>query len=99
MTDIINNIKDTLEDSLLKEDINTNLGKTERILSAVAGTYIALKGLGNIFSHPLIATGELIIGYGLLNRGLTGHCSISEKLERENQGPEPILVVKENVVL
>lgn len=99
MTDIINNIKDTLEDSLLKEDLNTNLGKTERILSAVAGTYIALKGLGNIFSHPLIATGELIIGYSLLNRGLTGHCAISERLERADCGPDPVLIVKENVVL
>jgi hypothetical protein len=99
MTDIINNIKDTLEDSLLKENLHTNLGKTERILSAAAGTYIALKGLGNIFSHPLIATGELLIAYNLLNRGLTGYCPISERLEREDCGPEPVLIVKENVVL
>ena len=99
MTNIIENIKDTLEDSLLKEDINTNLGKTERILSAIAGSYIALKGLGNIFSHPIIAAGELAIGYGLINRGLTGHCAISEKLEKDSWGPEPVLIVKENVVL
>lgn len=99
MGNIICDIKNTLEDSLLKENIHTNIGKTERILSAIAGSYIALKGIGNIFSHPLIAAGELAIGYGLLNRSITGHCAISERLEKDDWGPEPVLIVKENIII
>ena len=92
MINSVEQLKNTLEDSLLKENINTNLSKTERILSIAGGTYIALKGLRNIFSHPLIAATELTLGYTLLNRGVSGYCAISEKLEQEPKGPEPVLV-------
>ncbi|RRN77600.1 DUF2892 domain-containing protein [Pseudoxanthomonas sp. SGD-10] len=98
MTDIIENIKGTLEGSLLKENLNTNLSKTERVLSIAAGAYFTLKGIKNVFSSPLFAATGLALGYGLLNRGLSGHCSLTEELEKESKGPEPILVVKETVI-
>ena len=98
MVNIVENIKNTLEDSLLKEDLNTNLTKTERILSVAAGAYFALKGVKNIFSSPLIAASGLALGYGLLNRGLSGYCPLAEELEKETKGPEPVLIVKETIV-
>ena len=94
MINTVEQIKNTLEDSLLKEDINTNLSKTERLLSIAGGTFIALKGIGNIFSHPIIAAAELAAGYALLNRGVSGYCSLTEKLEQEINGPEPVLIVQ-----
>ncbi|MFC5281904.1 YgaP family membrane protein [Pedobacter alpinus] len=97
ITDKIEEVKNTLEEVLLKEDIYTNIGKTERILSIASGTYIFLKGIRNVFSSPLIATTELVLGFGLLQRGISGYCSITEKLECEPQGKAPILVVSETV--
>ena len=87
-------IKDTLEETFLKEDIYTNIGKTERILSIVGGTYIAFKGIRNILSSPIMASGELVVGYKLLQRGISGYSKITEKLENEIEGPEPILIIK-----
>lgn len=93
ITDKIEEVKHSLEETLLKEDIYTNIGKTERILSIASGSYIFLKGIRNVFSSPLKATTELIIGFGLLQRGVSGYCSITEKLETEPQGPPPVVVV------
>lgn len=92
--DKIEEIKDTLEDALLSENIYSNLGKTERILSIAGGTYIFLKGMRNVWSRPLIATTELIVGFGLLHRGITGYSALTEKFESEELGPEPILIVE-----
>ena len=95
MTNIINELKNTAECSLLKENPSANISKTERFLSLATGSYVFLKGIRNIFSHPIVAATELSLGYALLNRGYTGHCSVSAKLNEEELGPEPVLVVKE----
>ena len=92
ITEKIEEIKETLEETFLKESIHTNLGKTERIISMAAGTYILFKGIKNVFSHPLIASTELVIGFGLLQRGTSGYCSITEKFENEPKGPAPVLM-------
>ncbi len=91
--DKLEEIKDTLEETFLKETIYTNLGKTERIISIASGTYIFVNGIRNVFSHPLIATTELVLGFGLLQRGISGYCAITEKIETEPRGPEPIIIV------
>ncbi|MBK0383295.1 DUF2892 domain-containing protein [Pedobacter sp. SD-b] len=95
--DKIKEVKNTLEEALLSEDINSNLSKTERVLSIAGGTYITLKGLRNIFSSPLIAAGELYIGFGLLQRGVSGYCNIAEKYNDDLEGPEPVLIVEEPI--
>jgi hypothetical protein len=92
--DKLTDIKDTLEEVFLKEDIYTNIGKTERILSIAGGAYICFKGVRNLFSSPLIASGELVVGYKLLQRGVSGYSEVTEKMEREVEGPEPILIIK-----
>lgn len=97
ITEKIEEIKDTLEATFLKEGIHTNLGKTERIISLAAGTYIFIKGIKNVFSHPVVATTELVVGFGLLQRGMSGYCSITEKFENEPKGPEPILYASNNI--
>jgi hypothetical protein len=94
ITDKITEFKDKIENTLLKESAITNIGKTERILSIASGTYIFLKGARNIFSNPLLATGELVVGFGLLRRGVSGYSATSEKLEREETIVETITVNK-----
>ena len=80
---VVNTISDTLNSSFLQENANANVGQTERMISVGAGAFIALKGLTNIFSHPLLALTELGIGGALLHRGLTGYCAIKEKLDEQ----------------
>jgi hypothetical protein len=92
--DKIEEIKDTLEETFLKETIYTNLGKTERIISIASGAYLFVNGVKNAFSHPLVATTELVLGFGLLQRGISGYCAITEKIENEPTGPEPILIIR-----
>ncbi len=95
ITDKIGEVKNSLEETLLREDIFTNISKTERILSMASGSYIFLKGISNIFSSPLFAATELVIGFGLLQRGVSGHCSIAERLDSTPSGPAPIIVVEQ----
>lgn len=94
ITDKIEEVTQSLEDTLLKEDIFTNISKTERILSMASGSYIFLKGVSNIFSSPLLATTELILGFGLLQRGVTGHCPVTERLENNKLGSASVVVVE-----
>ena len=83
---------DKIEDALLSESAYTNIGKTERILSIASGTYIFLKGARNVWSNPLLAAGELVVGFGLLKRGISGFNATSERIEREEMGSEAILL-------
>lgn len=94
ITEKIEEVKSTLEDTLLKEDVFTNLSKTERLLSMASGSYIFLKGLGNVFSSPMLATTELLLGFGLLQRGVSGHCALTEKLEASKLGATSVVVVE-----
>lgn len=94
ITEKIEEVKHSLEETLLKEDIFTNISKTERILSMASGSYIFLKGISNMFSSPLLATTELILGFGLLQRGVTGHCSITESIDCKRVGEEPVILVE-----
>ena len=80
---IINNLTDTLNSSILQENANSNVGKSERIVSVGAGAFIALKGITNVFSHPLIALTELGLGGALLYRGITGYCPVKEKMDEQ----------------
>lgn len=84
-TSIINQAGDVLEHSLLQENPFANIGRSERLLSVGTGTFIALKGLSNLFSHPLIALGELGIGGALLYRGITGFCAITDMAENSGE--------------
>lgn len=80
---MINRLTDTIKNSsIFQESKYPNVGKSERIISTGTGAFIALKGLTNIFSHPLLAFTELGLGGALLYRGLTGYCPVKERMER-----------------
>ena len=81
---MINRLTDTFNGSVLQQNENANVGKSERIISLGAGAFIALKGISNVFSHPFLAITELGLGGALLYRGLTGYCAVKEKLEDQD---------------
>jgi len=78
---LINKVSDAIDSSVLQPNPHANVEKSERLISVGAGAFIALKGLTNVFSHPLLALAEIGIGGSLLYRGITGYCPIKEKLE------------------
>src|SRR5688572_25933493 len=62
-------------DSLLNFQFDKNVGKTERIISAIAGSLLLFYGLrrGKKLS-------EIPLGSYLLLRGATGYCPVKQKL-------------------
>ncbi len=87
---VIDTLKDTFKGPLLKENENANVSKSERILSVATGAFILFKGLTNIFSHPVLALGEVAIGGSLLRRGVTGYCPVKAIID--DQEPESVPV-------
>ena len=75
----------------MQDNPNANVEMPERYISLGTGAFIALKGLGNVFFHPLLAVSELAIGGTLLYRGITGYCMIKNMMENQssNAKPEP----------
>jgi hypothetical protein len=67
-----------------------NVGDTERTISTLAGGFVLLYGLTRL---PLSTVVAAVAGGALLYRGLTGHCSVYQALDRstacglENDGP------------
>lgn len=56
-----------------------NVGGTERIISAVAGGFVLLYGLSRLPRSAIVAA---VAGAALLYRGLTGHCSVYQALDK-----------------
>jgi hypothetical protein len=96
MNETIKSLKETLEGSFLQPNINANIGSTERILSVATGAYFAFAGLKNVFSHPLIAIGEITLGGSLLKRGVTGFCSVTAKFEEQKFNDISMVGVRDN---
>ena len=94
MIDSITRLTDTLEGSLLQPNENANIDRSERVLSLITGTYIFCKGIANLFSHPVIAFGEAVIGVTLLNRGVTGNCVFKAISEKQNVFEENIIITE-----
>lgn len=83
--EITNQLQEKLEDKLFQPNLDANLGSSERMLSIASGSFLVLKGITNIFSHPLIAITEIVIGGVLLNRGVSGYCEISDSMEAHSK--------------
>jgi uncharacterized membrane protein len=66
-------------DSILNLNLNKNVGRTERIISAIAGSLLMFHGLrkGRKLS-------EVPLGSFLLFRGATGYCPVKEKIVGQN---------------
>ena len=88
---ITETISDVFKGPLLQVDENTNVSKSERILSIASGSFIFFRGITNLFSNPLIALTELTIGGFLVHRGVTGECKVKPMIDREDQ-PEALVI-------
>jgi hypothetical protein len=93
MMESLTELTGTLKESLLQDNENANVEQSERILSLAAGSFVFIKGIGNLFSHPTLALGELIVGGMLVHRGVTGHCAVKQMAEgTPMQAPDAIFI-------
>jgi hypothetical protein len=81
INDELKNAGTAIKETLLPENPNANVGKTDRIISIGTGAYIFFKGVTNLFSSPVLALTEVGIGAALLHRGITGNCSIKKIID------------------
>jgi hypothetical protein len=79
---ITDNLSNTSGCTLLEVNENTNVSKSERILSIGSGGFIFLKGISNLFAHPLLALAEVTLGAFLVHRGITGHCEVKPMIDQ-----------------
>lgn len=83
-----------------------NVGKAERIGSAIGGTALLLRAVARPSLARIIGA---IGGAALLQRGLTGHCALYERLgfdtaeeaaanrsRRRRRRPDPVLTASED---
>ncbi len=68
-----------------KERINLNW--PERYISIATGVKLTFNGLRHLFSSPFSSILKLGAGGYLLNRGVSGHCALYEKLGKNTQEP------------
>ena len=79
-----NNIKNTTDKvigSILYPGTYSNIGNSERLVSAAFGAFMFWKGAGDLFSKPSNAVWELILGGALLYRGATGYCAVKDRID------------------
>ncbi|EHQ29374.1 SRPBCC family protein [Mucilaginibacter paludis] len=78
-----------LKSLILSDKTNTpvNLELPERLVSVAIGTKLTFSGLFGIFKHPLRSTVKLFAGGYLLQRGVTGYCSLYSKLGKTSTDP------------
>lgn len=69
------------------QEPNINLSSTERTLSIAGGTKLALSGLKGLFSSPFSAIIKIGAAGYLINRGITGHCELYQRMGRNSTEP------------
>lgn len=87
---IIDTLKESFNGPLLQDNPDANVSKSERIISLGTGAFILFNGITNIFSHPLLSLGKIMIGGSLLQRGLTGYCPLKASIEDNFETPAPL---------
>jgi len=94
MKNDLNKLMDSVVDVVIQSTENVNISTSERIVSAAAGGFILWKGVKDTFSKPSNAVWEVILGGALLYRGVTGYCSVKNRLDKlyEKDRPESYLI-------
>lgn len=80
MKNNVNKILDSVVDVIVQSTEDVNISTSERIVSVATGGFMIWKGMKDVFSKPSNFVWEVVLGSALLYRGVTGHCSIKEKL-------------------
>jgi len=81
MKNNLNKMIDSVVDVVIQSTENVNISTSERVISAATGSFMVWKGVKDTFSKPSNAVWELVLGSALLYRGITGYCSVKNRLD------------------
>jgi len=81
MKNNLNKMIDSVVDVVIQSTENVNITTSERVISAATGSFMVWKGVKDTFSKPSNAVWELILGSALLYRGITGYCSVKNRID------------------
>lgn len=85
--EIIEKIKEACPINNCLEDIEPNVGGSERVLSAFSGGILFTSGIRKLRSHPRRSLFFMALGGALIWRGITGYCpakNLVEKIDEED---------------
>jgi len=85
MKNDLNKIMDSIVDVVIQSSDNVNVSNSERIISVGAGAFMVWKGVKDTFSKPSSAFIEIVLGSALLYRGVTGYCSVKDRINNLNK--------------
>lgn len=92
MNNILQFAFDKVKNKVDRDCTDGNIGTSERILSVVSGGLILGMGLKRVVKNPLLALSALSLGGTLVYRGVTGHCTIKEVLDKVSNDPEVTVI-------
>ena|SRR5690554_3755751 len=94
MKNNMNKLMDSVVDVVIQSTEHVNIGTSERIVSALTGTFMLWRGVKDTISKPSNAVWEIVLGGALLYRGMTGYCSVKNRIEHlgEEEKPKAYLV-------
>lgn len=75
-----------------------NIDQGERLISALAGSYLLYKSLKNVGTHPFLCIPGIVAGGLLLYRGTTGVCPIYQRLGKDTTDPQAVNISEDIVV-
>lgn len=89
---ILDKALDTIKDKVDMDSCgDTNIGKSERVLSVISGGFILGVGVKNLFRSPFTAFSGIALGGSLIYRGITGRCKVTSMLESDSE-PEATVI-------
>ncbi|WP_140938216.1 YgaP family membrane protein [Sphingobacterium lumbrici] len=70
-----------------------NVGVSERVLSVISGGLILGIGVKQLFRNPISAISGITLGSALVYRGVTGHCTVKNAIEKVTE-KEDVTVIE-----
>jgi len=81
MSGILNLAFDKLKSTMDDSCTDGNIGKSERVLSVVAGGFILAMGIKSVLKSPLKSVSGITLGGALIYRGVTGYCAVKDTFD------------------
>jgi uncharacterized membrane protein len=92
MNSLLKLVFDKVKAKVDKDCVDGNIGTSERILSVISGGLIFGMGLKRAIKNPIVAVSALSLGGTLVYRGVTGHCTIKQVMDKIGGEPEVTVI-------
>jgi len=91
-------VRNMLKGSLLESHESENVNTPERIVSVLAGAFLAYKSISTFTKHPYLALQEALVSGLLVYRGASGYCPVYAGLGKDSTDPSAIHISERFIV-